>query len=111
MNSETRRDGEPGPGPGPLPLVDDFPPFFGSEGKKETGDSTAAAIIRQMPREEREKAIGGDEDLRGWFDALLSLIPDTRAQKDLLLNTTLEQSRVDNCVTDHYVQRESLIVR
>lgn len=41
-------------GTGPGPLVEDLPPFFGSERGEETGDSTMAGIIQAMSREERE---------------------------------------------------------
>jgi hypothetical protein len=51
-------------------LFDDLP---WNEPEPETGDSTMAAIVREMTREEREKAIGVSPAIAQWFLRLESL--------------------------------------
>jgi hypothetical protein len=53
-------------------LFDDLP-WNEPEPETETGDSTMAAIVREMTREEREKAIGVSPAIAQWFQRLENL--------------------------------------
>lgn len=56
-------------------IVDDLP---WSEPEEETGDSTAAAIVRGMSREERERMAGISPAIRRWFERIAAMQPAER---------------------------------